>query len=109
MGHPVLQVQVVQYLFIYLILYITTGRKQDADGKLKDWWTNQTSAAFNSRTQCIIDQYNGFFQTINGQDYHVGDIIIYSPQTQSGVIDELLLGYTYIAGGSGAVTQFIRP
>jgi len=50
------------------------GRKQDADGKLKDWWTNQTSAAFNSRTQCIIDQYNGFFQTINGQDYHLNGL-----------------------------------
>lgn len=37
-----------------------TGRRFDADGRLFDWWSNQTDAAFDARQQCIIDQYSGY-------------------------------------------------
>ena len=33
------------------------GRKFDAAGNLRDWWTAQDAAEFNQRTACIQDQY----------------------------------------------------
>ncbi len=33
------------------------GRKFDAKGNLKDWWTAKDAAAFEERAQCIEDQY----------------------------------------------------
>ncbi|HWR34902.1 MAG TPA: M13 family metallopeptidase [Clostridia bacterium] len=36
------------------------GRQFDADGNLRDWWTEKDATAFNERAQCIVDQYNGY-------------------------------------------------
>ena len=33
------------------------GRKFDAKGNLKDWWTKEDSEAFTERAKCIADQY----------------------------------------------------
>ncbi|HET9388412.1 MAG TPA: M13 family metallopeptidase, partial [Steroidobacteraceae bacterium] len=33
------------------------GRKFDAAGNLKDWWSDKDAKQFNDRTQCIVDQY----------------------------------------------------
>jgi endothelin-converting enzyme/putative endopeptidase len=33
------------------------GRKFDAKGNLKDWWTKEDSDAFSERAKCIADQY----------------------------------------------------
>lgn len=33
------------------------GRKFDAKGNLKDWWTEKDDKEFNARAQCIVDQY----------------------------------------------------
>jgi len=33
------------------------GRKFDAEGNLKDWWTEQDSKAYEQRGKCISDQY----------------------------------------------------
>jgi putative endopeptidase len=33
------------------------GRKFDAQGNLKDWWTRSDEAEFNQGAQCIVDQY----------------------------------------------------
>jgi putative endopeptidase len=33
------------------------GRKFDAAGNLRDWWTEADARQFNDRTQCIVDQY----------------------------------------------------
>jgi len=33
------------------------GRKFDAAGNLKDWWSDKDAKQFNERTQCIVDQY----------------------------------------------------
>jgi putative endopeptidase len=33
------------------------GRKFDAQGNLKDWWTAQDSQNFENRAQCVVDQY----------------------------------------------------
>ena len=36
------------------------GRQFDADGNLRDWWTQQDSAEFKERVNCIADEYAGF-------------------------------------------------
>jgi len=33
------------------------GRKFDAQGNLKDWWTAQDDQNFEARAQCVVDQY----------------------------------------------------
>jgi len=33
------------------------GRKFDAQGNLKDWWTPEDNKNFEARAQCIVDQY----------------------------------------------------
>jgi endothelin-converting enzyme/putative endopeptidase len=33
------------------------GRQFDAQGNLKDWWTEKDAREFNGRAQCIVDQY----------------------------------------------------
>lgn len=34
-----------------------TGSQFDADGALKEWWSNRTSAEFKRRAKCFEDQY----------------------------------------------------
>jgi putative endopeptidase len=36
------------------------GRQFDADGNLKNWWTDEDSARFTQRAQLIVDQFNGY-------------------------------------------------
>jgi endothelin-converting enzyme/putative endopeptidase len=36
------------------------GRQFDAQGNLKDWWTPKDADAFDTREQCIIDEYSNF-------------------------------------------------
>ncbi len=37
------------------------GRRFDAQGNLKDWWTAEDAKAFEERAQCIVDEYSGFY------------------------------------------------
>ena len=36
------------------------GRKFDADGNLKDWWTAEDAKAFEERASCTADEYSSF-------------------------------------------------
>ena len=36
------------------------GRKYDAQGNLRDWWTEADGKEFEKRAQCIVEEYNGF-------------------------------------------------
>jgi predicted metalloendopeptidase len=36
------------------------GRKYDAEGNLKDWWTSTDAKAFEERASCIADEYSSF-------------------------------------------------
>jgi len=36
------------------------GRKFDADGNLKDWWTTDDAKAFEDRATCTADEYSSF-------------------------------------------------
>jgi putative endopeptidase len=44
------------------------GRKFDAQGNLKDWWTADDAKRFEQRTDCIVNEYNGFVAV---DDLHV--------------------------------------
>ncbi|GLD69167.1 phosphate-regulating neutral endopeptidase [Lates japonicus] len=37
------------------------GRKYDKNGNLDQWWSDSSVTAFNEKTQCMIDQYNGYY------------------------------------------------
>lgn len=36
------------------------GRQFDAQGNLRDWWTEQDAKAFDQRAQCIVKEYSSF-------------------------------------------------
>jgi endothelin-converting enzyme/putative endopeptidase len=36
------------------------GRRYDADGNLRDWWTKQDADEFTKRADCIANEYSGF-------------------------------------------------
>lgn len=36
------------------------GRKFDAHGNLRDWWTPEDAKNFNDRAQCIVNQFNNY-------------------------------------------------
>ncbi|OQR90846.1 endothelin-converting enzyme, metalloprotease family M13 [Achlya hypogyna] len=46
-----------------------SGRNYDGDGNVVDWWSDETSLAFNKKAKCIMNQYGAFDVTseISGQ------------------------------------------
>ncbi|KAI9277396.1 hypothetical protein BY458DRAFT_567613 [Sporodiniella umbellata] len=49
-----------------------SGRLYDGEGFLNSWWTETTSAAFNEKSQCFIQQYGNFsVQGPEGTSYPV--------------------------------------
>lgn len=36
------------------------GRRSDADGNLRDWWSDDDEQRFNERAQVMVEQYNGY-------------------------------------------------
>ena len=45
------------------------GRKFDAEGNLRDWWTAPDAKAFEERATCVADQYSGY--TVAGDSTRV--------------------------------------
>jgi len=41
------------------------GREYDKNGILRNWWTNDSIAAFKTRTKCMVDQYSKY--EVNGE------------------------------------------
>jgi endothelin-converting enzyme len=39
----------------------STGRLYNQQGKLEEWWTRQTSDAYQIRQDCIVEQYSGIY------------------------------------------------
>ncbi len=37
-----------------------SGRALDGMGRLRDWWTPDTAAGFQTRAQCLVDQFAGY-------------------------------------------------
>jgi endothelin-converting enzyme/putative endopeptidase len=36
------------------------GRQFDADGNLRDWWSQSVNTEFNRRAQCVVEQYTSY-------------------------------------------------
>jgi len=47
------------------------GRQFDAQGNLRDWWTQEDAKAYKERSDCLVNQYSGFSPVpgvnLNGQ------------------------------------------
>ncbi|GAB4026516.1 M13 family metallopeptidase [Spirosoma koreense] len=41
-------------------LFDDQGRQYDASGNLRDWWTKQDAERFKTKTQAVVNQYNGY-------------------------------------------------
>ena len=54
------------------------GRKFDATGNLRDWWTAADAKAFDERAKCISDEYSGFIAT---GDVHVNGALTLGENT----------------------------
>ena len=46
------------------------GRRFDAQGNLKDWWSEKIGAEFDRRASCLVEQYNGY-TPIAGENVHI--------------------------------------
>ncbi|MAI90168.1 M13 family metallopeptidase [Ponticaulis sp.] len=44
------------------------GARSDGDGLLRNWWTAEDEAAFQERTDALVDQYNGFCPIENSEE-----------------------------------------
>jgi putative endopeptidase len=78
------------------------GRQFDATGNLRDWWTKQDAAQFQSRAACVVDQYARY--TV------VDDIKLNSKLTEGEDVADLggtLLGY--IAWKNATRGQALKP
>ncbi len=50
------------------------GAQFDAQGRLQDWWTPEDLKNFQARTQCVVDQYEGYF--IEPGLHHNGKLVV---------------------------------
>ncbi len=78
------------------------GRKFDANGNLKDWWTPEDAKKFEERVQCVRDQY--------AQYVVVDDVHINSKLTSGEDVADLggeILGY--IAWKKATAAQHLEP
>ena len=50
------------------------GSQYDAQGRLKNWWTPDDLKNFEARTQCVVDQFEGYF--IEPTIHHNGKLVL---------------------------------
>jgi putative endopeptidase len=50
------------------------GRKFDAQGNLRDWWTPEDQKNFNERAQCVKKQFESY--TVQGDLHENGDLVL---------------------------------
>jgi endothelin-converting enzyme/putative endopeptidase len=75
------------------------GAKFDAAGNLKDWWSPADEKAFNQRTQCLVDQYDGFVAV---DDVHVrGKLTLGENTADNGGLRIALMALTDSLSKSG--------
>ncbi|KAL1917606.1 uncharacterized protein VTP21DRAFT_3999 [Calcarisporiella thermophila] len=69
------------------------GRLFDQTGKMADWWTNATAAAFEQKTQCFISEYGNFtIKSPEGADVHVnGNLTLGENLADNGGLGESFL------------------
>lgn len=50
------------------------GAQYDAQGKLNNWWTKEDLARFQKKTQCVVDQFDGYY--IEPGIHHNGKLVL---------------------------------
>jgi len=48
-----------------------TGRLFDKDGLRFNWWTKKENTEYDKRTQCLVEQYQNFSISYEGEDYSI--------------------------------------
>ncbi len=67
------------------------GRKYDAKGNLHDWWTADDAKNFETRAQCLVDEYKGFTAV---DDVHVnGNLTLGENTADNGGLRLALAAY----------------
>jgi putative endopeptidase len=79
------------------------GRKFDAQGNLRDWWTAADAKAYESRSSCVADQYSQY--TVAGDTHINGKLTLGENTADNGGLRLALLAYL---AGPGAVPQLPR-
>lgn len=51
-----------------------SGAQYDAQGRLQNWWTPDDLKNFEARTQCVVDQFEGYF--IEPNIHHNGRLVL---------------------------------
>jgi putative endopeptidase len=67
-----------------------TGAAIDATGHIKNWWTDVDQREFQKRTQCIIDQYEGY--SIEPGVHHQGKLVL-----NEALGDQAGIHFSYLA------------
>jgi endothelin-converting enzyme/putative endopeptidase len=77
-----------------------TGRKFDAYGNLRNWWTTSDDEEFENRSACIVDEYNRFIAV---DDLHVnGKLTLGENIADVGGLKLALLAYALHEAESGS-------
>ncbi|KAJ3025937.1 UNVERIFIED_CONTAM: Peptidase M13, partial [Siphonaria sp. JEL0065] len=87
------------------------GRLFDASGKLNDWWTKQSEDAFNSKAQCIVDQYSSYKVTDSyGKTHHIdGQLSNGENIADNGGLSISLKSWKTVANSNGGGNNMILP
>ena len=77
------------YLKLIIMSFVLlSGRRFDADGNFKNWWSPEVDESFKEKAQCFIDQFNGYEMP------GVGTVTILSVILHTGCSDscEIMMG-----------------
>ncbi len=50
------------------------GSQFDAQGRLRNWWTDEDLTRFKAKTQCVVDQFEGYF--VEPGIHHNGKLVL---------------------------------
>lgn len=50
------------------------GSQYDAQGRLRNWWTEEDRKRFLDRAQCVVDQFEGYF--VEPGLHHIGKLVL---------------------------------
>jgi putative endopeptidase len=76
------------------------GRKFDAQGNIRDWWTPADAKAFDERAACVVDEYSQF--VVAGDTHLNGRLTLGENVADNGGLRLALMAYF---AGSGASAQ----
>ena len=67
------------------------GRRYDANGNIRDWWTAADSKAFEERTSCLADQYSAY--VVAGDTHINGRLTLGENTADNGGLRLALMAY----------------